>query len=189
MPEDVPVEGPGARDPRRVRRREEPDRRAADDLPRGQPEGRRALDATSRRAGHTVAWVAVARGRAAHAVDGMPAGEIAIFEPSEQSIDFVAEGDDAVRARLGGAASARARPRQLLGAHERRGAAPGRGRRSAASAASCARTARSATRGRRSRCERLEPFDHGPRRRRRRDEATDEVERRGGDLFAIRCRS
>jgi hypothetical protein len=42
--------------------------------------------------GHTVGWVAVHDGvlRASAPVAG---GELAIFEPSEESIDFVAEGD------------------------------------------------------------------------------------------------
>jgi hypothetical protein len=42
--------------------------------------------------GHTVAWVAVRDG-ALRASSRIPSGEIAIFAPSEQSIDFVAEGD------------------------------------------------------------------------------------------------
>src|SRR5258708_4085470 len=42
--------------------------------------------------GHTVAWVAVDDG-ALHVPSRIPSGEIAIFEPSEQSIDFVAEGN------------------------------------------------------------------------------------------------
>ena len=41
--------------------------------------------------GHTVAWVAVHEGvlRTSAAI---PGGEIAVFEPSEGSIDFIAEG-------------------------------------------------------------------------------------------------
>jgi hypothetical protein len=42
--------------------------------------------------GHTVAWVAVDDG-ALHSPSRIPSGEIAIFAPSEESIDFVAEGD------------------------------------------------------------------------------------------------
>jgi len=42
--------------------------------------------------GHTVAWVAVQDG-ALRTPAHIPSGEIAIFEPSEESIDFVAEGD------------------------------------------------------------------------------------------------
>ncbi len=41
--------------------------------------------------GHTVAWVAVHEG-VLRTSSAIPGGEIAIFEPSEQSIDFVAEG-------------------------------------------------------------------------------------------------
>jgi redox-sensitive bicupin YhaK (pirin superfamily) len=41
--------------------------------------------------GHTVAWVAVHEGQL-RTPSPVPRGEIAIFEPSEQSIDFVAEG-------------------------------------------------------------------------------------------------
>jgi redox-sensitive bicupin YhaK (pirin superfamily) len=42
--------------------------------------------------GHDVAWVAVQDG-ALRASSRIPSGQIAIFEPSEESIDFVAEGD------------------------------------------------------------------------------------------------
>ena len=41
--------------------------------------------------GHAVAWVAVHDG-VLRSPSPIPAGEIAVFEPSEQSIDFVAEG-------------------------------------------------------------------------------------------------
>lgn len=41
--------------------------------------------------GHTVAWVAVSDGLL-HASAAIRSGELAIFEPSEQPIDFVAEG-------------------------------------------------------------------------------------------------
>jgi redox-sensitive bicupin YhaK (pirin superfamily) len=41
--------------------------------------------------GHDVAWIAVADGQL-ETSGTIPAGEIAIFEPSEQSIDFVADG-------------------------------------------------------------------------------------------------
>jgi redox-sensitive bicupin YhaK (pirin superfamily) len=41
--------------------------------------------------GHTVAWVAVHEG-VLRAPSPIPSGELAIFEPSERSIDFVAEG-------------------------------------------------------------------------------------------------
>ena len=51
--------------------------------------------------GHTVAWVAVQDG-ALRSSSRIPSGEIAIFEPSEASIDFVAEGD--TRFVLGSAA-------------------------------------------------------------------------------------
>jgi redox-sensitive bicupin YhaK (pirin superfamily) len=51
--------------------------------------------------GHTVTWVAVQDG-ALRAASRIPSGEIAIFEPSEESIDFVAEGD--TRFVLGSAA-------------------------------------------------------------------------------------
>src|SRR5258708_19208277 len=51
--------------------------------------------------GHTVAWVAVQDG-ALWSSSRIPSGEIAIFEPSEQSIDFVAEGN--TRFVLGSAA-------------------------------------------------------------------------------------
>jgi redox-sensitive bicupin YhaK (pirin superfamily) len=42
--------------------------------------------------GHTVAWVAVHDG-VLRASSPIPGGEIAVFEPSEKSIDFLAEGD------------------------------------------------------------------------------------------------
>jgi redox-sensitive bicupin YhaK (pirin superfamily) len=42
--------------------------------------------------GHTVAWVAVHEG-VLRTSSPIPSGEIAIFEPSEESIDFIAEGD------------------------------------------------------------------------------------------------
>jgi len=42
--------------------------------------------------GHTVAWVAVHDG-VLQAASPIPSGEIAVFEPSGQSIDFVAEGE------------------------------------------------------------------------------------------------
>jgi redox-sensitive bicupin YhaK (pirin superfamily) len=42
--------------------------------------------------GHTVAWVAVHEG-VLRAPSPVVAGELAIFEPSEESIDFVAQGD------------------------------------------------------------------------------------------------
>jgi redox-sensitive bicupin YhaK (pirin superfamily) len=51
--------------------------------------------------GHTVAWVAVHEG-VLRASSRIPSGEIAIFEPSEESIDFVAEGN--TRFVLGSAA-------------------------------------------------------------------------------------
>jgi redox-sensitive bicupin YhaK (pirin superfamily) len=51
--------------------------------------------------GHTVAWVAVQDG-ALRSSSRIPSGEIAIFEPSEESIDFVAEGN--TRFVLGSAA-------------------------------------------------------------------------------------
>jgi redox-sensitive bicupin YhaK (pirin superfamily) len=51
--------------------------------------------------GHTVAWVAVQDG-ALRTSSRIPAGEMAIFEPSTESIDFVAEGD--TRFVLGSAA-------------------------------------------------------------------------------------
>ena len=51
--------------------------------------------------GHTVAWVAVQDG-ALRSSSRIPSGEIAIFEPSEEAIDFVAEGD--TRFVLGSAA-------------------------------------------------------------------------------------
>jgi len=51
--------------------------------------------------GHDVAWVAVADGQL-HASSPIPAGEIAVFEPSEQPVDFMAEG--ATRFVIGSAA-------------------------------------------------------------------------------------
>jgi redox-sensitive bicupin YhaK (pirin superfamily) len=42
--------------------------------------------------GHTVAWVAVHEG-VLRTSSSIPSGEIAIFEPSEDPIDFVAEGE------------------------------------------------------------------------------------------------
>jgi len=59
-------------------------------------------------AGHEVAWVAVGDG-SLHAAAAIPAGEIAIFEPSEEPIDFVARGD--TRFVLG---SARRSPHELV---------------------------------------------------------------------------
>jgi redox-sensitive bicupin YhaK (pirin superfamily) len=43
--------------------------------------------------GRTVAWVAVGDGALTTTSSAIPTGEIAIFEPSEESIDFVAEGN------------------------------------------------------------------------------------------------
>jgi redox-sensitive bicupin YhaK (pirin superfamily) len=51
--------------------------------------------------GHTVAWVAVNEGVLRTSSD-VPAGEIAVFEPSEAPIDFIAEGE--TRFVLGSAA-------------------------------------------------------------------------------------
>ena len=42
--------------------------------------------------GHTVAWVAVHEGVLRTSSSPIPSGEIAVFEPSQESIDFVAEG-------------------------------------------------------------------------------------------------
>ena len=42
--------------------------------------------------GHTVAWVAVHEG-VLRTSSPIPSGEMAIFEPSEESIDFIAEGN------------------------------------------------------------------------------------------------
>jgi hypothetical protein len=42
--------------------------------------------------GHAVAWVAVNEG-VLRTTSDIPAGEIAIFEPSEEPIDFIAEGE------------------------------------------------------------------------------------------------
>ena len=42
--------------------------------------------------GHTVAWVAVHEG-VLRATSDIPAGEIAVLEPSEAPISFIAEGD------------------------------------------------------------------------------------------------
>ena len=41
--------------------------------------------------GHEVAWIAVAEG-ALHTPERVPAGPVAVFEPSENAIDFVADG-------------------------------------------------------------------------------------------------
>jgi redox-sensitive bicupin YhaK (pirin superfamily) len=43
-------------------------------------------------AGHSVAWVAVSEGEL-QAAESVESGELAVFEPSEQAIDFVAKGD------------------------------------------------------------------------------------------------
>ncbi len=43
--------------------------------------------------GHTVAWVAVSEGVLRTTSSAIPTGEIAIFAPSEEPIDFVAQGD------------------------------------------------------------------------------------------------
>jgi redox-sensitive bicupin YhaK (pirin superfamily) len=43
-------------------------------------------------AGHTILWVAVAEG-AVSAADELHAGEMAIFEPSEESVEFAAQSD------------------------------------------------------------------------------------------------
>src|SRR5580704_6597870 len=51
--------------------------------------------------GHDVAWVAVQDG-ALRASSLIPSGELAVFEPSEKSINFVAEGN--TRFVLGSAA-------------------------------------------------------------------------------------
>jgi redox-sensitive bicupin YhaK (pirin superfamily) len=60
-------------------------------------------------AGHDVAWVAVATGALRTASTVVPAGEVAIFEPSEQAIDFQADG--ATEFVLGSAAK---RPHPLV---------------------------------------------------------------------------
>ena len=128
MPDEFPIGRAGARDPRVVRWRDEPDRSAADDVPGGGPEGGRALELsagarTRRGVGRRRSTERCARRRP------VTAGEVAIFEESHEGdpIDLVAEGD--TRFVIGSAAKhpARARARQLLGAHEHRGAAPRRG--------------------------------------------------------------
>jgi redox-sensitive bicupin YhaK (pirin superfamily) len=43
--------------------------------------------------GHTVAWVAVSEGVLRTSGSAIPAGEVAIFAPSEEPIEFTAEGD------------------------------------------------------------------------------------------------
>lgn len=52
--------------------------------------------------GHTLAWVAVSEGALEVASEAVEGGEMALFAPSEQAIDFVARGD--VRFVLGSAA-------------------------------------------------------------------------------------
>ena len=126
MPDEVPTVGPARVILGRVRRREEPDRGAADDLPRGDLKaGERwtyqPADGTRRSRGSPSTEGAAGRRRA------IAAGEVAIFEPSEARDRLRRRGRHAVRARFGGEASARPRARQLLGAHERRGAAARRG--------------------------------------------------------------
>ncbi len=54
-------------------------------------------------AGHTVSWVAVAAGPLNAGGDAVAAGELVVFEPSEQAIDFVAQGEE-TRFVLGSAA-------------------------------------------------------------------------------------
>lgn len=54
-------------------------------------------------AGHTVSWVAVAAGPLKTGGDAVAAGELVVFEPSEQAIDFVAQGEE-TRFVLGSAA-------------------------------------------------------------------------------------
>jgi hypothetical protein len=91
----------------------------------------------------------------------VPGGTVAVFEPSEAAIDFVAEGR--TRFVLGSAA---AHPHPLvLGNYSVHTSAEALRRartRSAGSAARCARMARCATRGRRWRCSGWEPIDASP---------------------------
>ena len=54
-------------------------------------------------AGHTVAWVAVATGQLTTAGDTVAAGELVAFDPSEQAIDLVGQGEE-TRFVLGSAA-------------------------------------------------------------------------------------
>lgn len=54
-------------------------------------------------AGHTVAWVAVAAGSLATGASTVTTGELVAFEPSEQAIDFVGQGNE-TRFVLGSAA-------------------------------------------------------------------------------------
>jgi redox-sensitive bicupin YhaK (pirin superfamily) len=66
-------------------------------------------------ADHTVCWVALSTGSLA-VPERVQAGELAVFEPSNDPIDFHAEAN--TEFVLGSAASVRTRPRELLGAHE-----------------------------------------------------------------------
>ena len=68
-------------------------------------------------ADHTICWVALASGSLA-VPEPVQAGELVAFETSNEAIDFHAEADSRVRARLGRKPSVRTRPRKLLGAHE-----------------------------------------------------------------------
>jgi redox-sensitive bicupin YhaK (pirin superfamily) len=90
MPEDVPVEGPA-----RVILGEYGRVKSAIDAP-----PMTYLSVRLRRGerwtyqpprGHTVAWVAIHDGAARTGASIIPGGEIAIFEPSEEAIDFQAE--------------------------------------------------------------------------------------------------
>jgi len=89
MPEDVPVEGPvrvilGAHGRARSSIASPPMNYLVVSLKAGERWSHHPPT------GHTVAWVAVQDG-ALLTGSRIPGGEIAIFEPSEQSIDFVAE--------------------------------------------------------------------------------------------------
>src|SRR5882672_9462751 len=91
MPEEVPVEGParvilGAYGRSKSPIAAPPMTYLAVNLKAGEPWSYHPEK------GHTVAWAAVLDG-ALRSPSRIPSGEIAIFEPSEDSIDFVAEGD------------------------------------------------------------------------------------------------
>ena len=106
---------------------QESDRGASDDVPPGQPRRPASAGRTSRRRATRSPGSPSPTAQLRTSL-GDPAGELAIFEPSEQALEFRRRRGDTLRDRLGAQAHARSGTRQLLGAHERRGPGARRGR-------------------------------------------------------------
>ena len=146
MPEESPTDGPVPRHPGLAREDEEPNRRACHELPRREPESRRALVLPACR-GARGGLGRGARGSAPDRRRPFPGGEIAIFEPSQAPIQTFSPR----RTRCSCLGSAPAHRHELalwelLRPHEPEGLAPsGRGD-PAASARASSPMARGATR-------------------------------------------